>query len=56
MQVGTLVKYGFDFGIVVGWWTHPISEEELTLVCWLIGRHTGDTDAVMENHLEVLCK
>ena len=55
MQVGSLVKYGFDFGIVVGRWTHPISEEEHTLVCWLIGRHTGDTDAVVEGCLEVLC-
>ena len=56
MQVGSLVKYGTFFGIVVGEWTHPISEEEHTLVCWLTGRHTGDTDAVIEDCLEVLCE
>ena len=56
MQVGTLVKYTSFFGIVVGWWTHKISEEEHTLVCWLTGTYTGDTDAVIEYDLEVLCE
>jgi hypothetical protein len=56
MRIGTLVKYGFNFGIVVGWWTHKISEEEHTLVCWLTGTYTGDTDAVMGYDLEVLCE
>ena len=56
MRVGSLVKYGTFFGIVVGEWTHPISEEEHTLVRWITGWHTGDTDAMMESELEVLCK
>ncbi len=56
MRVGSLVKYGFDFGIVVGWWTHPDFQEEHTLVCWLTGTYTGDTDAIIENDLEVICK
>ena len=56
MRIGTLVKYGFHFGIVVGWWTHKISEEEHTLVCWLTGGYTGETDAVMEYDLEILCE
>ena len=56
MQVGSLVKHGCHFGIVVGWWTHDVSEEEHTLVCWLTGKYTGDTDAVMEYNLEVLCE
>ena len=55
MRVGTLVKYGTFFGIVVGKWTHNVSEEEHTLVCWLTGKYTGDTDAVIEGCLEVLC-
>ena len=55
MRVGSLVKYGLSLGIVVGEWTHPISEEEHTLVCWLTGTYTGDTDAVIESDLEVLC-
>ena len=56
MQVGTLVKYDNFFGIVLGYWEHPISNEIHTLVHWLTGRHTGDTDAVIEDCLEVLCK
>ncbi len=56
MRVGTLVKYCSFLGIVVGEWTHPISEEEHTLVRWVTGCHTGDTDAMMECDLEVLCE
>ena len=56
MRVGTLVKYGFNFGIVVGWWTHQDFKEEHTLVCWLTGTYTGETDAIMEYDLEVICK
>ena len=56
MQVGSLVKYTSFFGIVMGEWTHPISEEEHILVRWITGWHTGDTDAMMESDLEVLCK
>ena len=56
MQVGTLVKYTSFFGIVVGWWTHDVSEEEHILVCWLTGWHTGETDACVESDMEVLCE
>ncbi len=56
MQIGTLVKYHTYLGIVVGHWTHNFSGEEHTLVHWLTGKYTGDTDAVIENTLEVLCE
>ena len=56
MRIGSLVKYCSFLGIVVGEWTHPISEEEHRLVRWVTGCHTGDTDAMMECDLEVLCE
>lgn len=56
MKIGTLVKLDEWFGIVVGRLTHHVTEEEHILVKWLTGSYTGDTDAVMENRLEVLCK
>ena len=56
MRIGTLVKYGFHFGIVVGWWTYKLSGEEHALVCWLTGEYTGETDALMEHDLEILCE
>ncbi len=56
MRVGSLVKYYSFFGIVVGKWTHDVTEEEHTLVHWLTGQYTGDTDAIMEWDLEVLCE
>jgi len=56
MQVGDLVKCHTYFGIVVGHWTHDVSEEEHTLVHWLTGRYTGETDAMLEIDLEAICK
>ena len=56
MQIGSLVKHVTFFGIVVGKWTHDVTEEEHTLVHWLTGQYTGDPDAIIESDLEVLCK
>ena len=56
MKIGSLVKYVSFFGIVVGRWTHDVSEEEHILVCWLTGLYTGETDALIECDLEVLCE
>ena len=56
MQIGSLVKHGTFFGIVVGKWTHDVYGEEHTLVYWLTGKYTGDTDRMLECHLEVLCE
>lgn len=62
MQVGSLVKFAHRWmddthiGVVVGYWTHDVSEEQHILVCWLTGRYTGDTDAIIESDLEVLCE
>ena len=58
MKIGTLVKAKLDgwFGVVVGFWTNDVSEVEHVLVKWLSGRYTGDTDAILPYHLEVLCK
>ncbi len=59
MRIGSLVQhfYGKEhIGVVVGYWTHDISREEHLLVCWLTGMHKGDTDALLECDLEVLCE
>lgn len=62
MRVGSLVKFGHDWcddthiGVVVGYWTHDDFEEEHTLVHWIIGKHVGDTDAIIESDLEVICE
>ena len=56
MQVGDLVKYGSWMGLVVGEWTHENTNEEHTLVRWITGRYSGETDAVLPTELEVLCK
>lgn len=56
MKIGTLVKLYDWLGVVVGFWTHEVSEEEHALVTWLSGRYTGETDAISPNDLEVLCK
>ena len=54
MQVGSLVKYGSWMGLVVGEWTHENTNEEHTLVRWITGRYSGETDAVLPTELEVL--
>lgn len=62
MRVGSLVKFGHEWcddthiGVVVGYWSHDDFEEEHTLVHWIIGKHVGDTDAIIESDLEVLCE
>ena len=62
MQVGSLVQFddswseGVHIGVVVGFWVHDISDEYHWLVHWLIGKYTGDTDAIIESDLEVLCE
>ena len=56
MQVGTIVKLDEWFGVVMGLWTHDVSEIKYVLVKWLSGRYTGDTDAISPNDLEVICK
>ena len=54
MKIGDLVKWEDCYGIVVGDWEHPASYEMHTLVCWLTGKYTGDTDAVLQDTLEVV--
>ena len=58
MRVGSLVKFvgSNHVGVVVGYWSHDVSEEEHTLVYWIIGKYVGDTDAIIESDLEVLCE
>jgi len=62
MRIGSLVQYAHRWcddthiGVVVGYWTHDDFEEEHTLVHWIIGKHMGDTDAIIESDLEVLCE
>ena len=62
MRVGSLVQFGHEWcddthiGVVVGYWTHDVSEEEHTLVYWIIGKYVGDTDAILVCDLEVLCE
>ncbi len=54
MKIGDLVKWEGWLGVVMGDWEHPSSHEMHTLVCWLTGRYTGDTDAVLQDTLEVV--
>ena len=58
MRVGSLVKFvgSNHVGVVVGYWLHDVSEEEHLLVRWIIGKFTGDTDAIPVLDLEVLCE
>ena len=57
MKVGDIVQNEYDcLGVVVGYWIHEVSEEEHILVHWLKGKYMGDTDAVLESNLEVICE
>ena len=57
MQVGTLIRYCGDIGIVTDHWTHDVSNELHTVVTWLTGRYEGQTDAFFYiDELEVICK
>ena len=62
MRVGSLVQFALlwsgvvHIGVVVGFWTHDVSEERHWLVHWITGKYIGDTDAIIESDLEVLCE
>ena len=62
MRVGSLVQYSHEWcddthiGVVTGYWFHDVSEEEHTLVHWIVGKYMGDTDAILVSDLEVLCE
>ena len=62
MRVGSLVQYSHEWcddthiGVVTGYWFHDVSEEEHTLVHWIVGKYMGDTDAILVSDLDVICE